>query len=318
MEADQNIVRRMNAPIVVSSSVAILPGQTLTPPLEPLNAPFRSAMWIDEISFMMLWGDVDATPPTGAKSGGGIAPFLWARFNLGRVQLSEKYVPIWNYTPTYDAQSEMGYYDGFAPSSGDLNANEHFRWILPRPLFVAAGNVLVPSYQLLTKLNSTLTFASSPITVRTTYRGRVAYQKRPDHLDVPFVGIFTSIGDSPPLISTETDLRNPYDKQIDIQRLIGRCYTARANSGTTRGAGGMSVPPTIDVTLRDGDGYTIAQRTPFDMTFDTQRSAMTFSGKLGPKSMYDFQMVPSSGTAVSTNPVMVSFVGTRQESMEAV
>ena len=310
------IVRRENASIVTSSSVAISAGQTISPPLESLNAPFRSAMWIDEICWTLIWGDVDNPNYVGATSGFGISPFLWARFNLGRLQLSEKYIPLWNYVPTYDAMADVGFHPkGIIVADSVLVENR--RWVLPKPLYVPAGSVVVPSYQLVSSLNSSINFGATPITVRTFYRGRIAYQKRPRHIDVPFVGAFLSIGDSPLLQSTEQDLRNPYDQQIDVQRLIGRRYADR-EVASTFGAGALSVPPNINVDIKDGDGYTMAQQVPFDLAFDMQRSAWTYKGKLGPKSMYSFKMVPSAGVAISTNPVTVSFVGSRRETMEAV
>lgn len=301
-------------PILLSSSVTLSEGETKSPDLGRLQNIFRSPMVIDEIRFMLT----ATIASTEVHNFGGS---VRARFKMGRIDLSDQFVPIWLHGPILE--------DAFLNIEGNiilvppLNPGEehvvgHFRWVLPRPLFVPVGNVLAPTF------SRQHDFRGGTVNVDVVYccRRLPAGTPTPNEIDVPFIGVFVApemtAGDSGVALSTARDLFNPFTRELYVQRFLGRVQQRTAGNpnldrifdGTTSLGGNTTIR------IQDSKGYNITRDfVPWTHVFDVNRRAWTFRRSLAPKEWYAVQiLVPLADRDVYFQP-QISMVGWRKEVM---
>lgn len=224
-----------NRPMLLSSQVTLLPGATKEAPEVRMVNPLNTAMLIDEIRFK--------TPPISA-SGLGISaynPLLNIRcaLRMGRVALTNNPVPIGNFgrvTLEDTSTGTVGGVGNYVNSLGSPQAfiTTHSTWKLPKPLYVPRGEFLVPKITYDTRFLKTLTSFNpsqfDSLTIDVSFAGRSLPPNFPvpKSIAVPWVTSFDvdllalTAGNSDTTISNQTQLVNPFDKPMFVQRFIGR------------------------------------------------------------------------------------------------
>jgi len=290
------------APLLLGTSVTLTaPGETAIPKVAHLQNPFRTSTLIDEVRFTIK-SMVTSEPATGM---GGI---IHAKFALGRIALSEKFVPIWNYGTLFTThlENEVAQQEGQFATYCTFS---HYRWILPKPLFVPEGNQLVPTFL----RDPTMGTDAGTVTVNVAYAGRALQPgaRIPTKLNVPFVGYFEHPSTSEYSQSDAKDLYNPFQVPLRIQRLVGRVLTGTFDGVTA----GVISPIAPQLKIIDSNGYSIvdnssANYTPFNAIFDAQRRAWTYNRALKAKEWITVQSRFPGGATVR---LQISAVGYREE-----
>jgi hypothetical protein len=308
-------------PLLLSASVSIGSGGSSPPPNSALlTAPFRRASLIDEIRWC-----VSIPTPNDAQSalGGSIT----CKLQLGRLGLtSDKtsggFIPIGNFgTMLQDPTFVDNIFD-----AQYINSIMNFRWRLPHPLYVAPGNVVIPSY--IRGLDPVAANAAVSI----AYAGRLLHpqEPQPNVIDVPYVALIsvpptgtgtggaggTPGGGPATYQSSDVELSNPFDgvTELEVQRFIGRTYLT-TNGGALRETPPSDVQsPQPQVKLFDSEGYNVVRDfSNFSAVFDSNRRAWTFKKRLKPRErfMVNFQqMIPSD---VNVQFAYVTMIASRKE-----
>jgi hypothetical protein len=293
---------RTEAPVCLYSPITLAgthtTGSTAGPALDSLTAPLDVPMVIDEID----WGiDLGGAGFAACEPGA----FVQAEFNLGHLRLSEFPIPIWNYCPTYDPLTEIPDVSSASDPGGHgvpLGNSEGwvawYRWVLPKPLYLGAGQVLSPQYTLVEIAQQTL-LPVNGVTVHTAYRGRVVSGPPPKFIDVPFVSQFqcsamnSFTGNANVVYSTERTLRNQFTVPLDLQRIIMRCYPFPSFNLTVEPVPQSTYPENFSIRLEDSGGYKLANQVNYEMIVD-QRCAWT----IGPS-----QLAPKGSLILSENTI---------------
>jgi len=302
--------RAPTIPVCFSSSVTV---NQLAAPTSPnvaqINNPYRIPVFIDEVRFQIITQNV-----TTAFAGGA----LRVGFSVGRHTISQQPIPVWLYgTPIQRAREAL------SEVVGGVNTTvEHYRWKLARPLYLAPGSALVPTY---VRTNAAPFDTANAMDVNTTFVGRAIPPglPMPDARYVPYVATFAST--LPALASgieesNSTHLFNPFIKGLYVQRLTGRLFDPTGTDpfpGPVVGeAVTMSLEPgsggaVVLATLGDSYGYGITKGNPlpFGEVFDVPRRAMTFHHILQAKEYYKILLtgIPAGIQA------QIALVGYREE-----
>lgn len=276
-----------------------------------LENPFRAPMWLDEIRFRL---------PVG--SGTGVDPDAWSslfiELKLGNIPLTKGFVPISLFGKVLNDSQNVGEY-------ANNGAPGVFTWKLPRPLYIPARELLRPTmyYE---------TFSGAPAkTVNIVYVCRPIEKNAPvpRKLDVPWVTFYrpaflTAAGSDQTDQSSPSDLSNPWNEELHVQRFVGR-FMGRNAAGEDDVNMGLA---SARITLATGaiaigtlvsaqDSYNnilIRDRTPFAHVFNFIDRAWTVNCILPPKGFYLFTIdrlwSGASGATVAT--VGISMVGWRE------
>lgn len=311
-------------PFFAAADVTLNAGGT-APPFDSrrLGNPYRQAMVIDEIHFQIKTVATpggDTQPPAGANMGGSVR----ARFKLGRVEVSHDFVPIWNYGTLWnDENSEsFGFIEGLLAGGGSVISSRlnYYRWILPKPLYIPAGNILQPS---ISRQQDGLAF---PTNVWVGYGcRRLGPHTPPAELDVPYVATFLpgeiAEGSSPNTFqSSENDLVNPFLSDLKVQRFTGRVQSRTATTGVTS-AIVDDAGSEVTLVMKDSYGTNIIRDfTSWNHVFDRNRRAWTFNRILKAKERYNVSLANVATGASPTNfySPMIAMIGTRRERMSNV
>lgn len=296
------------SPFLVSSQITLASGATGNADAGALSQPFRRPFWIDEIR----WNIRVPVPAAGPKPWGGL---ISTKLALGRMIISDKFIPIWNYcTEPLQLQATSQQWDkNFGPAVGPPGTGgtsvsfSAYRWKLPKPLYVPAGNTVTSEFQRYADGG-----ANALVTV--SYAGRYIDQEETSRkeIDVPFVGAFLPGFPSTTTVqSGEMDLFNPFLVPLHVQRLTGRLLN---NSLSTYGevAAGAPTFQTTNIALvaKDSFGHNVIRDfTNFLLVFDSNRRAWTFGKVLSAGQLYSlfFQNV------ASTDMLSIALIGTRKE-----
>lgn len=290
------------SPVVLSSSCDVALGSNASPNMTELSYPYRKAVLIDEIRFDM-W----------ATDGGqfNMGAFVYAKFQLGQHYLMRDPVPVWLLGTLMDRFEEEAN-DTFVNPSQIVS---HYRWKLPEPLYVEAGQVLRPTFNRVATLT---TRPAGNITVQVSYAGRVVAPNtpRPGVLAVPYVAPFvTTFGVAGGYQqSNEYHLFNPFDRPLKIQRLTGRLFSSVAPG---QGQGFQGITPVVagsalTVQIYDSwGGKLVNDLTGPGDVFDTLRAAWTIDTVMPAKGQYDVRAwnIPAS------QQLHVAMIGTREEAL---
>ncbi len=172
-----------------------------------LKNPMGQPMEILEIKFQLF---------NSATSIGNLGGIIACNLELGKFAITNGFVPIWC----------MGRSENLAAESvSDINtvpgcANE-FTWRLAHPLYVSPDSVLVPTFQHRGQIQN-------DISIRISYSARSIPPGAPPprKLFLPYAASYTSksFGANAAGVdqSLETDLVNPFDTELYLQRFTGR------------------------------------------------------------------------------------------------
>lgn len=289
-------------------------GQTATPPMDFLSYPFRKPVMIDEIRFTLL-----------ATGGGNImnhGAYVFVKFMLGSMYLMRDPVPVASlasFMSLEDEQSSVGNYDdGYSSVS-------HYRWRLPYPLYVSAGQYLMPIFSRNDPTGKTI---DTSVNVMVTYAGRTVppNQPLPRVIPVPYVAPFVTplAPDGGYAQSNERHLFNPFDRPLQVQRMTGRYYVfeeaapnvvsqIRLQTGIT---GGPSNAQNLTVRINDSWGGKMVNNFtgPADV-WDIQRAAWTYDTVMPAKGMYEVQAWNLPSSAAANTQLAIAMIGTREETL---
>lgn len=287
------------SPVILSSSATVKAASAASPNYNDLSYPYRKAILIDEIRY-----DIYAT-----RSNTNLGAFLYVKHQLGQHYLMRDYVPIWS-LGTMMVQREEEFVDSYL---GTAASYSHYRWNLPEPLYVEAGQVLFSTFQ--RPQSPTI---SQDMVVQVTYAGRVCPPsfKRPSKIIIPYAAPFvTTIGNTYEQ-SNEYHLFNPFDVPLRIQRMTGRVVLTTGSMVAQR----YLTPPAANLTsvatfLIDDSwgGKIVNDRTAPADVFDAVRCAWTFDTVMPPKGQYNVRVwnIPAGGSP----QVHIAMIGSREEAL---
>lgn len=302
----ENPNRNYSPPVLLYGSTTIGDGLT-TPPIDTsaMSTQFRKPILIDEIRFRAT-SHTNRIAARAANLGGAVR----AKLDLGGLDLTNGFVPIWNFGTAMNMElisENVGSLDNYSYS--------HFRWKLPRPLYVQNGQQLVTQFY---RTTETTNSPSGSQGVAVAYAGRYVApgQEVPREIAVPYVTSFVTDIGATYAKSRELELVNPFDVDLHVQRMIGRLqYTF---------AGSLIEVVSFDtdltgngpfISILDSLGRQIAGNPmiPMDWSqaFSFNRRAWTFNHVLAPKERYNIEImnIPTDVRA------MVSIVGWRMEKL---
>lgn len=310
-------------PFFAAASVSLGPGQTAPPfSSRQLGNPYRQAMVIDEIHFQITLLATEGVPLTRFNLGGSVR----ARFKLGRVEVSNEFIPIWNYGTRWDDDGGSGAFgEEFQSAAGQTmggvltvsNSVNYYRWILPKPLYIPAGNILQPS---ISREQDALAQTAN-VWVGYGCR-RLAPHKPPTEFDVPYVAQFITDpvleGSSPSTFqSSEKDLVNIFQQDVRVQRFTGRVQKQLVVATVTELLQD-DLGSSVTLVMKDSTGVNIIRDfTPWNHVFDRNRRAWTFNRILKGKERYNVSLanVSAGNTAGQFHTPMIAMIGTRREQM---
>lgn len=270
-----------STPVLLSTSVNVAENNSGIPSSRDLSYPYRKAIWLEEIRFDVSFPSGSATVDLGA--------LVYAKLYLGKHYLMRDPMPIWL------LGTVMGSYSLEALKDTTLSTTVtygHFRWRLPEPLYIEAGQYLS------TVLNRFVDGLGGNVTVQVSYVGRTVppSQPRPKVFPVPYAAPFlTTVNGSTYQQSNEKHLFNPFNAPLRVQRMTGRVLTFVSGliaSNTLAMTPSVNNPSgtTIAVQIYDSWGGKIVNDLtgPSDV-WDVLRASWTFDTILPPKGMYQVQ-----------------------------
>ena len=224
-------------PVVLSASVDLDEGDNKQLDTQALSNYFDTPMVIDEIRVQVQTGNLELYV---ANFGGSVRLLL----SLGRYALSDTYIPVGCFGPTFDGGT-MGYAainpSLFSPESFEGGFVEsivtgYFRWKLPRPLVCPVGMPLEAKISRQVEGISSI-YPDDTISVNVAYAGRVARKQLPPDITIPipYVGLFENVFTSANVVTSgQRDLYNPFQAPLNVQRFVGRWQNIYLNSGVPR------------------------------------------------------------------------------------
>lgn len=319
--APRGLTPKTWAPVSYSAQVTGLSaGETIPFPQVTLQSGFNTPYLIDEIRLMASMG------VTGLST---VIPAAFISFQLsaGRHQFSSgapnqtPYVPMCLFGPTYSSTGAKE--DVSVPiNTGTLVQRRYStrRWVLPKPLFMEAGDTIHASVSRDASYGSSLGDISAWVTV--IGRALPPGTPHPAKRCIPYVSYFIHPVANQYSEATNQVLRNTNAVPWTVQRLI---LVSRSGGASTVALGtGMyeNSSPSNYATVRIGDslGYKVTGSSAggfvplSDVATFYNNVAWTFSRTLPPQAYYNvaFNLVRGAGTPTGFQP-MISFVGYREE-----
>lgn len=296
--------RESTTPILFSTSFQTLAeGGGAIPDTAELTSPFRRPMLIDEVRFSYISPlGVDAT----------LAPSIRCKLVVGRTAITSTrdgggFVPIWAFGPRLGGDKSIE-----AVTDAIFAANVkagHFRWRLPKPLFIPAGQSIVPSfYRQQDGLGGTARVAVAVVGHQLGDAAKVT----PAKVDVPFVAYYEQPVNQAASISSELDLVNPFRVPLNCQRFVFRIVRVIATTSITEGIA-------VNITMKDSAGVNIVGDSSSSTgVFDRETRSWTFARVLPPKQRYVVSISnANAGSAVTDyNQPQMSLIGWRQEAAQ--
>lgn len=311
--------RDTEAPLLLSARVNVLANGTAVADSAALSSPIRRPYVIDEIRFTASAAITAVGSAPGVNWGG----FIRAKLSLGRIPLTNGFIYIWLFGTAINSemtvQPEVG---GVSPTTRWTFA--HFRWKLPKPLYIPVGQTL--TCEILRDADPitpafTTEGTNNSVTVDIGYTGRYLKPTAdvPSVLEVPYVTQYLPPVNAGAAHSSENDLVNPFLMPINIQRMIGRLRFVSTSTGLgeTTENGDLTTPV---VQIRDSWGHNVLNDfTPFLYVFHYPRRAWTFHRILEPKERYNVILrdIPTQPPLTAPEEIrpMISIVGWREELM---
>lgn len=309
--------RSGGAPVVFSAQADIAPGKQVTLNAQTLQSGFRTPYFIDEIRISAYTKSVTYGDYLTALNDA-----IRIQFQTGSHLFSQDLVPAGNMYPCF-SNNDFG---SVVLDITDSRAYMSGRWILPRPLYMPAGDVVLANVELNDRTGE---FAakfgtSDAVTVTVTYVGRLVAQgyKESDPRFIPWLAWWTKAS-TDSYAEAQTRLRNPFLVPAHVQRFTMRTfrYNNVAPSPAYEEMERRAMYPGTDfyheVRIDDSRGYSIVPKfAAVGSVFDGTRRAWTFGRELGPREQFNMQM-RSAGSAVAnaTFYTNIGLVGYREETL---
>lgn len=277
------------SPILLRAQITPLVGGGATGVGDPtqLENPFQEPMWLDEIRFRL--------PDVGTWS-----QFL-VELRLGQLPITKGFVPVGLLGKVLNESGVIGESDPAV-----------FTWKLPRPLYIPPREFLRPTiyFEPLRAHPSTGSAAvTGVVTIVYVCRSIPEGTPPPQTAQIPWVSHFR-----PPVVtvdvtggsdrtdqSTPSDLYNPWDQELHVQRFVGRAsfldttgaaaenntFMSLASANVNRATGKVTSGTLISA--QDSfNNILIRDRAPFAHVFDAIDRAWTVNCVLPPKGYYLF------------------------------
>lgn len=239
---------------------------------------------------------------------------LGCRLQLGDMPLTNGYVPVWSFGRSDNLQECV---------VSSTRAYSEYSWKLPFPLYVPAGGVVLPSFQ-----NRGLLSGDIGVIISYSARDLPQNYSPPPKVAVPYAAAYVSkpfdISAAGTDVSNETDLANPFDEPIVLQRMTGRVpVLSSQTSGFAYEKSGVPVAAEqMNVRIVDSYGRPIIRDyAPMRQAFSALTRSWEMDGQqivMDPKSFYRAYMkfdAPSnaiiSGAAIYASG-HIGFTGYRE------
>lgn len=287
------------SPVLLSSACNVLANNSAIPQSNELSYAFRKAIVIEEIRFDLRL--------TGGVLGQNLGSAVSVRLTLGQKFLMRDPIPVWLLGTEMAAGTINGQEQALDQNLSTDTSFSHYRWRLPKPLYVEAGQVLAPVFS---RGNDNL---GTTINTRISYAGRTVApnQPVPSVIAVPYVARFiTNMGDVYDQ-SNENDLENPFDYPLQIQRLTGRLLSITGNAAAAQqGLTPATAGSAVTILMNDSWGGKMVNNNtgPGDI-FDNARAAWTVDTLMPGKGQYEARVwnIPT------TQQVQIAMIGHRDE-----
>jgi hypothetical protein len=208
-------------PVVISDVISTIAFDVARGVLdvESLRNPSRTAMLLDEIRFQLI------SDPAFTTAAGAV---FQARLDLARLSLTGgSYVPIALICRAEDvAIDELTNVAAAGSTVSPSSAVQVYIWRLPKPLYIPANEVLVPSIRIPTIPGVTITPSNNAVHI--TYVGRAlpADAPEPKFVNAPFLTSWVDVrrrglSDYLAVRSSRSDLKNPFAEKLYVERLTG-------------------------------------------------------------------------------------------------
>ena len=265
-----------------------------------LQNPSRTAMWLDEIRFFVSFGTSDFST---------LSLQLRVSLKLGRTPITNGFVPIGLLGKLLNPYETIYL---------QYTSGAFYTWKLPKPLYIPAGEYLIPAVQHIGVAGIT-----ADANVRITYAGRSTPSGRPapSVLNVPWATAFVAPSRGTGAFtdqSYETDLVNPFNEPLRVQRFLGDVVLADSNNNRTYGNSVICSIGSRFTTVRmvNSNGAILARDpTPFNHLFNITDRAWTVNALLPPKGFYtaylaqDYSLLDLA--SVTITPI-ISMIGHRE------
>ncbi len=292
------------SPVVLSSPFTIIANNSAIPQSDRLSYPFRKAIVIDEIRITLRTSTF-----FGSALALNLGSIVSAKFMLGQVYLMRSPVPVWLLGTMMVSSQEEGIDNQVSTSQ----AVSQYRWRLPNPLYVEAGQVL-------STVLSRGPDGYGTISGQITYVGRTVApdQPRPRLFQVPYACSWVTTLTNTYQQSNEYDLFNPFSKTLRVQRLTGRLLAYGQGGAGTEGLssvyrmtpGTAGSGPTILMNDSWGGKMVNNNTGPGDV-FDALRAAWTVDSDMPAKGVYEVRV----WNLPTTQMLHVGLIGSREEQL---
>lgn len=344
------------APMSFTAQVTgLTPGLTKVFDAAALQPGYRTPYWIDCITMVIKSPSIASqSNAVGCSNGTGFGSVIDFQFQTGHHAFSAKPIAAPCFTQRY-----MSRFDGIfnlttgspeelgqrttvtanSPSPGVTTTLRNFycvyRWLLPKPLLLLPGDVVIASATRNSQIAAGSTASptgqtfSAAMTATVTYTGRACEPgaKLPKFQCVPWVGMFDQIDVGSgaaitPWANTYREFENPFQHVWNVQKLVARAVLATNNNSTSSGqvtnlstsTGGMnswSVKITDPLAYQITNGFVSIE----NLANLDGPSSWTFSRPVGPRQRVNMEFDFGTSTLASTLSTrkMVSLVGYREE-----
>ncbi len=281
------------SPVLLSSPFSIAANNSAIPDFGQLAYPFRKAIVIEEIRWSLR---------TVASTTSNLGAVVSTKLAFGSKYLMRDPVPVWLMGTMLDNSLEE-YSESTLTAATNYSS---YRWRLPEPLYLEAGEVLGSWF---TRGND----GFGTISGQVSYVGRTVAPdtRRPTVIPVPYVAPFVTTLAQTYQQSNEFNLFNPFDVPLRVQRLTGRVATivgtaVNAVRALTPGTAGSA----ITILMNDSwGGKMVNNNTGPGDVFDCLRAAWTVDTEMPPKGIYEVR----AWNIPTTQQLHIAVVGVREE-----
>lgn len=288
-------------PIHLTADTVIQPNSTGGVNSVALKNPDGRAMELLEVRFN-VYSESLVSVNAGVFGLGITGATMGCKLDLGGNELTNGYVPVWNFGP--------GRYDWAEPNRAQYKwTSLTFIWKLARPLYIPAGQIVVPSFYHFGLVNA-------PLNVRINYACRQFKPgaPKPKSVILPYVAAYKSksfdlgsVQDTDQ--SAETDLFNKFAQPLNIEHFTGRfnLFNSTTNENLYTGVGCADLG---NVRMTNSNGAPIIYRNAiFNDVFTPQTRAIEVKHKLDPGAFYTVFITKTTGSGGGAGYLGQYFVG---------
>ncbi len=311
------------APVVFSAQATLAAGKTAVLNAQTLQSGFRTSYLIDEIRISMVTNRIDPVAVGANRGFTGLSGLVSVLFQTGKYQFSADAVPVGLLAPMFG--QDYGTVLVGDSANGDFRNFAAVRWMLPKPLYMAAGDVVLANVSLENLPLLTTIFGSEAcVTVTVTYVGRIIPQGYVSNTrDIPWLAWWQK-NMSTSYENSRTRLRNPFLVPAHVQRFTQRTYVSvpTTPTGLRRFAEEAALVQLYNsgayetIKIGDSRGYAITNKfVAVGDVFDVSRHAWTFGRELTEREQFDMTIKTENFAAVVNTDTItnVGLVGYRSE-----